>query len=315
MEMSNYQRRLACPAVVSLNEAQMEAAAAALPPRQLRSGRIRLMPTIPPSPVVLSSPEPKGNVEEVALDPMPDSLARDQQLADSPLFFGDDESDGETDIQLPGSPSASLSPAPLLSPVRSPSPAPPAQLVPPAAAPAPAPAPTTPERVMPPPPTPQAASVRRLLQVEFDRSQLANQPRVPWLWSPTGRKTDQPYEPTAEGKWWYEWAHEYQGSPNVRSNVGRIMETELGVQLFGKDRCTGCQHANRECWIYSEKGRQQVKNPGSACTRCRVDPATPGCSLSNRRPARKRSPGPPPPPRFILPKGGGPDPDAGGCAV
>ncbi|CRG92850.1 hypothetical protein PISL3812_09921 [Talaromyces islandicus] len=288
MEMSNYQRRLACPAVVSLNEASMLAAAAAIPPRQLRSGRIRLMPT----------------------------LARDQQLADSPLVFGDDEFDGETGFQLPGPSSASPSPAPLLSPVRSPSPArPPSPATAPAAETAPVPAPATPERAMPPPPTPQNASVRRVLEVEFDRAQLANQTRVPWLWSPTGSKTGEPYEPTAEGKWWYDWAHEFQGSPNVRSNVGRIMETELGVQLFGEDRCTGCQQSNRECWIYSEKGRQQVKNPGSACTRCRVDPATPGCSLSNRRPARKRSPGPPPPPRFILPKGGGPDPDAGGCVA
>jgi hypothetical protein len=77
-----------------------------------------------------------------------------------------------------------------------------------------------------------------MTQVQFDLAQLANQSRVPWLWSAT--KTDEPYQPQADGKWWYEWALAYQGSQAVVSSVRRIMETDLGIQFFGDDRCTRC---------------------------------------------------------------------------
>jgi hypothetical protein len=99
------------------------------------------------------------------------------------------------------------------------------------------------------------------------------------------------------------------------SNVGRIMETDLGVQFFGEERCTRCIEAGHQCWVYTDKGRGQIKNPGSACARCRANPhPTIGCSLARRRPKQK-FPRDPPPNRFILPKGGGEGPGAGGMGM
>ncbi|EED17871.1 hypothetical protein TSTA_116600 [Talaromyces stipitatus ATCC 10500] len=140
----------------------------------------------------------------------------------------------------------------------------------------------------------------------FDQADIADQPRLPWNWTAFGTKTKEVYEPTAVGKWWYMWAQENRDSPRVASNIGRIMETELGVQRIGADRCTRCQIQGLECWVYSVKARFQVNNPGSACARCRADPACMGCSLSQRSKKRKGSPLPPPPPRLLLPKGGHP---------
>jgi hypothetical protein len=95
-------------------------------------------------------------------------------------------------------------------------------------------------------------------------------------------------------------------------HIGRIMETELGERLQGDRRCAVCQERDEECWVYSEKGAQQVSRPGSTCARCRVAARAGGCSLSTRRPSRRRSP-PPPGPRSLAP--GGPPPGAGGGAV
>ncbi|KAH8697344.1 hypothetical protein BGW36DRAFT_461350 [Talaromyces proteolyticus] len=69
--------------------------------------------------------------------------------------------------------------------------------------------------------TPPATSGLRVLQAEFDRSQIADQPRVPWSWSTTGKKCKEPYKPTTKGKWWFDWAHEHEGSLSVISNIGR----------------------------------------------------------------------------------------------
>lgn len=153
-----------------------------------------------------------------------------------------------------------------------------------------------------------------LTQVQFDLAQLADQNRVPWLWSSMG-KTDEPYQPQAVGKWWYDWARAYNGSQAMVSNVGRIMETDLGVQFFGEERCTRCIEAGHQCWVYTDKGRGQIKNPGSACARCRANPhPTIRCSLARRRPKQK-FPRDPPPNRFILPKEGGKGPGAGGIGM
>jgi hypothetical protein len=174
--------------------------------------------------------------------------------------------------------------------------------LPPADIPADVPIPTMPQRV------------NGLTQVQFDLAQLADQARVPWLWSTT--KTDEPYQPQADGKWLYLWAQTYQGSQAVVSSVGRIMETDLGIQFSEDDRCTRCIEDGHECWAYTDKARGQIKNPGSACARCRANPhPTKGCSLARRRPKQPKFPRDPPPNRFILPKGGGEGPGAGGIGM
>lgn len=71
-------------------------------------------------------------------------------------------------------------------------------------------------------------------EVHLDFVQLADQPRVPWNWFTTG-KTDEPYEPGAVEKWWYDWAQGFNGSDAVASSVGRITKTTLRKQLFNKD--------------------------------------------------------------------------------
>jgi hypothetical protein len=132
---------------------------------------------------------------------------------------------------------------------------------------------------------------------------LADQPRRPWNWSTTGRKSNEPYVPQEVGKWWYDWAMENPGNIAI-SHVGRIMETELGEKVPDEEKCTGCRASGQDCWIYSEKGRQQVRHPGSACGPCRAKGAlAAGCSVSKRQQSRKRGPASPPPrPRDIRPR-------------
>lgn len=90
--------------------------------------------------------------------------------------------------------------------------------------------------------------------------------------------------------------------PNKRRDFGhiaRIMETELGERLEEESRCSACRQGGEECWVYSTKGRQQVRRPGDTCARCRVKPRPGGCSLSRRK--RKRSSPLPAGPRIIMP--------------
>lgn len=149
------------------------------------------------------------------------------------------------------------------------------------------------------------SAVLSINQLLFDQAQVADQPRLPWNWSHGSTKSREHYEPTAVGKWWWVWAQENRESLPLISNLGRIMETELGEQRFGANRCTRCQIEDLECWTYSQRAVHQVSNPGSACTRCRTDPKTTGCSLSKRtRKKRWTRPPTPPEPRLLLPKVG-----------
>jgi hypothetical protein len=136
----------------------------------------------------------------------------------------------------------------------------------------------------------------------FDQAQIADQPRLPWTWSAAGTKTKKPYEPTAVGKWWWAWAQENKDDIRIISNIARIMETELGEQRFGKEKCMRCQVEGLECWIYTQKANYQVLYPGTACARCRAEPRGMGCSLVIRKNKRRTSPPPAPPPRLLLPK-------------
>ncbi|RAQ52551.1 hypothetical protein AFGD_004862 [Aspergillus flavus] len=121
---------------------------------------------------------------------------------------------------------------------------------------------------------------------DFNKSQIADQPRLPWNWSNLG-KNREAYTPTVVGKWWYRTSFELeQLTENRRNNFGhifRIMETELGEQRLGDARCARCKTNNQECWVYSKEGAAQVSRPGDACTRCRVISQMGGCSLSKRR--------------------------------
>jgi hypothetical protein len=154
-------------------------------------------------------------------------------------------------------------------------------------------------------------------QVEFDASQVANQPRLPWGWQASG-KSAAPYTPVITGKWWSQTAEQMEALGPKRNDfghIGRIMETELGEKLVGDARCTACRQLDQECWVYSAKGRQQVSHPGSTCARCRVAGRAGGCSLSTRKSSQDpRGPPPPPgPPRPLLPRP--PSPGAGGSGI
>jgi hypothetical protein len=74
----------------------------------------------------------------------------------------------------------------------------------------------------------------------FDHSQIADQYRLPWIWSLRG-KSKESYTPVAVCKWWSHTAAELSAiTPNKRrdiSHIGRIMETELSEQLHGDKRC------------------------------------------------------------------------------
>ncbi|KAF2502627.1 hypothetical protein BU16DRAFT_532968 [Lophium mytilinum] len=57
------------------------------------------------------------------------------------------------------------------------------------------------------------------------------------------------------------------------------METELGEQFLGDDKCTQCKRRGFECWAYSKEALGQVNRGGVACARCRHSPIS-RCSLS-----------------------------------
>ena len=48
-------------------------------------------------------------------------------------------------------------------------------------------------------------------------------------------------------------------------HISQIIETELEEKIEGKEHCVACQAKDLECWVYSEKGAQQVSCPGSMC--------------------------------------------------
>ena len=164
-----------------------------------------------------------------------------------------------------------------------------------------------------------AAAAAPLTIGAFDAAQLADQTRFPWAWAPHG-KTRESYAPVITGKWWSRTDQELAGmSADKRrdwGHIGRIMETELGERMDGDERCAACRERDQECWVYSKKGAQQVSRPGSTCARCRVVSRAGGCSLSTRRPNRRRTP-PAPGPRSLAAykPSGGPPPGAGGSAI
>ncbi|KAE8154845.1 hypothetical protein BDV25DRAFT_147091 [Aspergillus avenaceus] len=163
-------------------------------------------------------------------------------------------------------------------------------------------------------PSPESANQPVSSEAEFWAAQRADQPRLPWRWDPTGEKNSQPYTPAIAGKWWSRSEDMLSAmSKNQRSDfshVGRIMETDLGQQLHGDNRCSLCVEKGVECWVYSDIGAKQIKFPGSTCARCRLLKHRKGCSLSTRASKSKRLQGNPPMRiiRHLVPKDGGPPP-------
>lgn len=146
---------------------------------------------------------------------------------------------------------------------------------------------------------------------------MADQPRVLTDWPLSGRALDQNYIPTATGKWWNAWAKENSDKPKIISHVGRIMETDIGMQLFGDQRCTRCQLLDQECWIYNPEYIQRVKYAGTNCARCRAIPVHYGCSHAKRKrngePSFASSPDRP---VYLLPRGPDrSDPGAGAAST
>lgn len=146
-----------------------------------------------------------------------------------------------------------------------------------------------------------------LQQSDLEKRQIADQPRLTWNWS-IG-KSREPYEPQVLHKWWSPgimWvdpslatntAHSlvcrgHKGNvdkwaPRYR-HIARIMETELGEQVHGDNRCTRCVRRGYECWRYSATGGDQIDHPGFKCARCRAAGRNTECSSeSTRRPPRE----------------------------
>lgn len=128
---------------------------------------------------------------------------------------------------------------------------------------------------------------------QWEQSQRADQPRLPWDWSQG--KTQEPYVPAILGKWWSKSQAQLDAmTPNNRqsfSHLARIMETDLGKQLFEEDRCSACRRLGQECWVYVEDAATQIKYARDSCVRCRVGPRPGGCSNSKR--VSKHKPKPP----------------------
>lgn len=92
-------------------------------------------------------------------------------------------------------------------------------------------------------------------------------------WNPEVHSLGTVYVPLLRGWWWWTPSVNQRFRPGTArlSHAGRIMETTLGKQLFGDDRCARCIKWDDECWVYSDQVRQLQygSNVGKACARCR----------------------------------------------
>lgn len=142
------------------------------------------------------------------------------------------------------------------------------------------------------------------------RREIADNPRLRWDFRIGNEpsRTMPEYQPQIPHKWWsntsQEWKHASPSKHGALSNIGRIMETELGKKLVGRDMCKGCRERGWECWVYSNAGMRQVKYSTPVCARCRTGRRE-VCSLRWRRMSGKgylrRAPPPsfpPPPPLY-----------------
>lgn len=123
-------------------------------------------------------------------------------------------------------------------------------------------------------------------RLQWEKSQVVDRPRQPDAWHWINGKSKELYERQVKGKWWSPDQLKVKVKDRHVSHIGRIMETELGEELFGSSRCDACIRAGFECFRYSKDGAAQVFKPGSACARCRAE-AKHGCSLSKYKTRRR----------------------------
>jgi hypothetical protein len=63
------------------------------------------------------------------------------------------------------------------------------------------------------------------------------------------------------------------------------METTLGEQRIGDQRCEHCKANNTECWVYTGLAMGMVKYASPTYTRCREVAVKGGCSFSKHKQA------------------------------
>jgi len=116
---------------------------------------------------------------------------------------------------------------------------------------------------------------------EYQRSQFVERPHNPQAWSWSHQKSNEPYQRQVKGKWWSVDILTTAVTERSIDHIGRIMETDLGKEVIGADRCESCIRAGLECFVYTTEGAAQIAKPGSACARCRVSAKGGGCSLAS----------------------------------
>jgi hypothetical protein len=94
------------------------------------------------------------------------------------------------------------------------------------------------------------------------------------------------YAATSSGKWWYRssaWlANKLPVVQRRWSKAGQMMETDLGHQVFGDERCANCLKVGVECWRFKSVSRNYVAYADNTCARCLVrDDRRGACSQKN----------------------------------
>ncbi|KAI8930670.1 hypothetical protein NX059_012279 [Plenodomus lindquistii] len=119
-------------------------------------------------------------------------------------------------------------------------------------------------------------------------TQQARTKRTPWVHTRGKYSGHHVHEET--DLWYGVTEDEYSRRPKARKavadHIGRIMETDLGRQHFGDQRCSHCAEKDWECWSYTEYGQDAIRNGTATCTRCRFH--LKNCSLCPRAAAKKR---------------------------
>ncbi|KAF2024853.1 hypothetical protein EK21DRAFT_117369 [Setomelanomma holmii] len=130
--------------------------------------------------------------------------------------------------------------------------------------------------------------------------QSAPTTRLPWAPEPGVPKTVPRHSHREQGRWYFtsEAAYEAADGPDrkVSDHIGLIMETTLGEQRLGDQRCEHCQEDDLQCWVYTREAMKMVSRASTTCARCRFTPRKGGCSFSTRKqsgrvekqPARQR---------------------------
>jgi hypothetical protein len=100
--------------------------------------------------------------------------------------------------------------------------------------------------------------------------------RLQWDWDGEQRSQPEHWRNREVGRWWYTSEAEYaKMSPKqqqIRDDIGRIMESDLGRRLEGYNACSHCHEGGYECWVYSPKifESSELAGCGSACVHCRA---------------------------------------------